>query len=370
MVSFRLHALVTILTRDSADDPNASEPVRNLAMDHTNSSIFQRNYLSRMIRYDIQAAFRGTEPKTELIRAAGRMSRLMDTRRPKKLTDDQRNGILSEPALQQCRSNQERLFQSIRDEYKFVYKAKGEPIHDEYQRSRLDTYGAIRSRERAVLWEAQREYDATVPLQDMQEQINGNTESIDAKLATDVIQYSFPERFRIAKAFLDSKSGVDCKLAARVALVNDLTLLCSRHETRLRARRRKLPLPPRKVKTGTESVDSGSEVEIGPPAAKRVHTGTDLEDRSIPVACERFQCLICLGRTRFSMLDRLHSYGSRDSLKRHFHRIHKTFECDSLCPHPNPHCAKIVLTSGMHFLNHAATVHGIVMDAKTWSAAR
>ena len=44
-------------------------------MDHTNSAIFQRNYLSRMIRYDTQAAYGGTAPRTELIQAANRMSR-------------------------------------------------------------------------------------------------------------------------------------------------------------------------------------------------------------------------------------------------------------------------------------------------------
>ena len=152
----------------------------------------------------------------------------------------------------------------------------------------------------------------------MQEQTNGNTESIDAKLATDVIQYCFPERFRIAKAFLDSKNGVNCNLAARVAFVNDLNLLCSCHETRLQARRRKSPFPPGKVKN--ESVDSGSEVE----------------DRCVPVAYERFQCLICLGRTRLSMLDRLHIYGSRDSLKQHFHRTHTRPFSGLDMPSPQP----------------------------------
>ena len=39
------------------DDPNSNEAVHNLVMDHTNSAIFQRNYLSRMIRYDIQGLY-------------------------------------------------------------------------------------------------------------------------------------------------------------------------------------------------------------------------------------------------------------------------------------------------------------------------
>ena len=38
-----------------------------------------------MIRYDTQAAYRGTVPRTDLIRAANRMGRLIDLRRPKGL---------------------------------------------------------------------------------------------------------------------------------------------------------------------------------------------------------------------------------------------------------------------------------------------
>lgn len=41
------------LTNHLLDDPKSNEAVRNLVIDHINSAIFQRNYLSRMIRYDI-----------------------------------------------------------------------------------------------------------------------------------------------------------------------------------------------------------------------------------------------------------------------------------------------------------------------------
>ena len=39
--------------------------------------IFQRNYLSRMIRYDTQAAYRGTASREDLIVASHRMSRMI-----------------------------------------------------------------------------------------------------------------------------------------------------------------------------------------------------------------------------------------------------------------------------------------------------
>lgn len=65
------------------DDPNSNEAVRNLVLDHASSMIFQRNYLSRMIRYDTQAAYRGTASRGNLIVTSHRMSRMIDPRRPR-----------------------------------------------------------------------------------------------------------------------------------------------------------------------------------------------------------------------------------------------------------------------------------------------
>ena len=56
-------------------------------MNHINSVIFQRNYLSRMIRYDTQVAYENTTPRTELIQATNRISRRIDPRRLKELTE-------------------------------------------------------------------------------------------------------------------------------------------------------------------------------------------------------------------------------------------------------------------------------------------
>ena len=66
------------------DNPNSNEAVRNLVLDHATSIIFQRNYLSRMIRYDTQAAYRGTASRGALIVASHRMSRMINPRRPRR----------------------------------------------------------------------------------------------------------------------------------------------------------------------------------------------------------------------------------------------------------------------------------------------
>ena len=337
-------------------------------MDHVDSAIFQHNYLSRMIRYDIQAAYRGTDPKTELIRAAGRTSRLMDPRRPKKLTHEQKEKIKREPAIQKLRERYDGLFRKIRDEFKFVYLAKGKFIHDQYQKARLDTYGTIWARERTVLMETQARYDALVPLQDVQEQINGNTQSIETKL-THEIHYSFPERFRLANVFVGSRSQEELKYADQAAFVDDLVSLCRRYETRLSVRKRKRSfseetLEAVKVEHMEPETEKASRSESEEPIAKGTRTSQDTAYTS--TGCKPFQRLICIGRTELSKDDLIHNYGSKDSLRRHFHRFHPNFEPNSTCLYPHPECAKVIFELSTDFLNHAARKHGIFMHEQTW----
>ena len=71
------------------DDLNSNEAVRNLVLDHVTSMIFQQNYLSCMIRYDTQAAYRGTASRGFLIIASHRMSRMIDSRRSRRSSSQQ-----------------------------------------------------------------------------------------------------------------------------------------------------------------------------------------------------------------------------------------------------------------------------------------
>ena len=293
------------------------------------------------------------------------MNRLMDPRRPKRLTARQKDAISSEAAIQTLRTRRDDLFRQVRAKFQFIYKAKGEPIHDAYQRARLDTHGAIRQRERAILREIQKEYDATAPLQDIQEQINGNAETVNARLVVGLVEYPFPERFRIAKAFLDSESRPADDSSARLALIEDLILLCRRQEIRLCTRLRKTKAQPYEIAVDVD------DPEPEPPQMQEEPTDAGTDDKSlIPFKCQPYQCLICLGQARLSLGERLRNYGGKHggkySLKRHFHRFHEQFEFPTRCPHPDPSCAKVVLATRTLFLNHAAVVHKIDMDEKTW----
>ena len=64
--------------------------VCNLVINHNGDTIFERNYLQHMTRYDTQAGYLGTSQETGFVYAANRMSRRIDYRRPKKLGDELR----------------------------------------------------------------------------------------------------------------------------------------------------------------------------------------------------------------------------------------------------------------------------------------
>jgi len=197
-------------------------------MDQTNSAVFHRNYLSRMIRYHTQATYRGTKPRTELIQAANRMSRLIDPRRPKGLTEGQRQSLHEKAEIKALCYRRDQLYNRIRSGFKFLYRAEGEPIHDEYQEAKRAVERLIKAQERALKKQIQAEYDAIAPVKDIQAQLEGNTESVDQTVLTSgPVRYAFVERSRIAQAFFDPPSafGAEGDVGWRVSIVNDLVSL-------------------------------------------------------------------------------------------------------------------------------------------------
>lgn len=75
--------------------------------------IFERNYLSRMIRYSTQDAFWGRTPNHDSARAAGRIGHLRDPNRPRKLTEKQRQQVRQIPRIRELAATRGRLQQVI-----------------------------------------------------------------------------------------------------------------------------------------------------------------------------------------------------------------------------------------------------------------
>ena len=210
-------------------------------MNHINSAIFQRNYLSRMIRYDIQAVYDDTAPRTELIQAANRISRRIDPRRPKELTEAQSASIRQKKEIQKLRDYRDKLFQCIRHQFTFIYRAEGQAIYDQYKKTKRAVNRKIKARERELIKEIQKEYDTIAPMRDMRAQLEEDVKLLSPILYTsEYIRYAFIKRSRIAKAFFDPLSTYDTKddMDWRVSIIDDMVSLSIRQKGVFRKARR------------------------------------------------------------------------------------------------------------------------------------
>ena len=298
-------------------------------------------------------------PHTDLIRAANRMGRLIDLRRPKGLTDKQKENLLQEAEIKELYYRRDQLYDSIRSEFKFLYRAEGEPIYNEYQKAKREVERVIKVRERALKKQIQAEYDAMAPVNDIQAQLEGTTESVCGILPIrEPIQYTFVERSRIAKAFFDPPStlNTDGNLDWRVSIVDDLVSLCALQEGRFRKARSKQRT--RVINDPSDDNDSdGTSDFVKSESESRL-------PQVFPLRCKPYQCLHCISNRTLPSEERFHNFGSKFSLQRHFNRCH-TFRPGQSCPFPRPGCATLILESLMHFKNHAAKVHGIYMSERT-----
>ena len=90
-----------------------------------------------------------------MIRAAHRMSRLFDPRRPKCLTDEQRVRISRNEEIVQLCDRRDALQESIHKEFRFLYRAQGESVYDEYQETKRAFERLQKAQERKLMKEIQ-----------------------------------------------------------------------------------------------------------------------------------------------------------------------------------------------------------------------
>ncbi|KAL9613096.1 MAG: hypothetical protein Q9167_002353 [Letrouitia subvulpina] len=337
------------------DDPNSNDAVRNLALDHANSMIFYRNYLSRMIRYDTQAAYRGTASQGALIIASHRMSRMIDPRRPRRLSLQQFKHLRQDAGINKLREYQQDLYNQIRKKYGFIYRAEGQRIYKEYQQVKRDIDRLLKEKVRALKVQIQADYDAKAPMQDMLAQLAVNHAALSpVEPLPAPVQYTFEERARIARAFFDPPPSTKGDLDRKITLVDDLVSLCTRRERRSWKHRQSW-----EDNTATSSSENITDIEN---KSERSNSEVPLKYQ-FPLRCRPSQCLHCIGDTTLPLLERQYTFGSKHSLQRHFERNHR-FQPGQNCPFPNDECAQLTLESLMHFKNHATRVHGIFMSDK------
>jgi hypothetical protein len=312
--------------------------------------MLERNHLSRIIRYSTQDAYWNRTSDNDSCKAASRIGRLRDPRRPKKLTKEQSQQVRREPRIVELYDVHDRLRVKIVSEYGVVKMAEGEQIHKDYLELGRILNSAIRAEERALLKRIQEEYDTTAPMIDIQRQLNGEDSSDDEDISEpETVPLKFVERCRIAEAALCDPSTFAAEKGFRrhVDFCKDLIALCKRRERR-RPRTYRL--------RGERPVKTVEDPIISPKSEPE-------EKRNVPLKCTGFQCLFCLASSDLPLKDREYDYASKFSLQRHTDRCRlNKFKSDEKVPGADDlACGAVILEGKMHFKRHAADVHNFVL---------
>ncbi|MCJ1478787.1 hypothetical protein MMC13_007471 [Lambiella insularis] len=320
-----------------------SDSLRNLIMQHAESRTFQKFYLSRHITADVQAIYRRLPSQDAVMRAAGGMSRTMDSRRPRKLTEAQSASVEHHPLVCKLRRKRDRLKATIRDRGMSIASQHG--TYEQYKKIRQE-YRNEKQRQRATLLiEVKERYKMEQPLIDIREQLEGQwTEEETQNPATEMPVYALPERScAIDKLFTLPASSFEDERQRQIDAINAITAICSVQESRPRRRPRPMISASGTGRQMNAQSVSVPNLSLPPSPSKLSQVGPT-------------QCIVCLGKKQLAYKDRIRSFHSVGDLKKHFHRKHlrhykegEAIEC---------HLCGIALNGPMHFQNHAARVHG------------
>jgi len=320
---------VTELTKCAG---NVSEAMQNLMMGHASISTFLKHYLSRRVTVDTQAVVRGIQPQAALMRAACTMSRSIDRRRPRHLTQEQSASIDEDPFIRSLLHRREQLKRKLPNAARqSKYKALVSKISQERQRRRL-----------ALLTEIKERWEFEQPVRDVEQQLAGLEPKDDLELVHDIM---LPAQGELAESVL-SKPGtnIEEEMDRRNRAIRAVTLYCGVEEGGMN-----------QIQTRGRRMNAASPVK-----SQLNYQEEALEAAKVSVYKEKRPkvCFLCLGNEALPLAERIRPFSTSGDLSKHFGRKHlrhvgsgKDLSCN-LCEVP--------LANKMHLQRHAITVHGTV----------
>jgi len=303
-----------------------SEAQRNLCMGHApNSTVFQRNYLSRHITISTHDAFRNLPQQTELIRAATGMSRTIDKRRPRFLSPTQVDQARRHPKVQALLRLRECYKQRIKSRGGTIKGHRGTRLFEQYCKIKRAYISEFEFQKKALLSEVKRKFREEQPVVDILHQIHGLDLQDNDDDATEPSSLS-SERLQVLDALLTiTPPAADKDRSRRIAAIEAMITL--------------------------GQLQDGHQFPVRP-----VEAGRQSMTRSTPLTktCKQTQCFLCLGNAKASAHRRVKEFHSKGDLKKHLIRFHARRMQGGciICPLDG-----VVLRDGHDVLRHADKVH-------------
>ncbi|KAJ8110847.1 hypothetical protein OPT61_g6412 [Boeremia exigua] len=273
---------------------DTSQDLRNLIMKHANTDVFLNHYLSRRITIDTQAIVRGLAPQSEMMRAACRMSRNIDPKRPRHLTREQSESVNNDPQVRKLTRQLEKSKASL------AGKSNPEDLHRKLRNERQKLRYGLRNQIR-------KEYDRKQAEQDIQQQLSGEVfeQKMIAEAAGDTGRT--PEHVALIEAIMSlPETSLSEEVHRRVKAIEAVSQYCKLEEGMTSRSRRLRYQDDGDGQTITNTYDKDLE-------SARNELCTHKRPRI---------CFLCLGNEQLDIRLRTYRFYTPGDLSKHFKKKH------------------------------------------------
>ncbi|CAI7636376.1 unnamed protein product [Penicillium pancosmium] len=327
-----------------------SEAQQNLIMKHADSRTFLNHYLPRHVDTDMQNVMNGRQSNKSLMRAITRMSRWIDTRRPRHLTPKQRASIREHPEyVEAVRRLDEQTEICTYDPNEQMQLRR-----DKLAREKLNTFGRL---ERALRQKVRKEFDRKQANIDIERQLSGA--AIDNEEAKNVLRTDsmLPEQIDLLEKLLTwpTSHSLEAEWQRRNAAVASISQYCCHLEGGPLRGRRKRPAPSVEPDEEHAAMDNQStKTIVVTPEISKEELLLEKAGNYIRKAKKPRRCFQCYGDARLPVHRRTHKYSEYKSTLRHFRGKHLE---DRRC-----HMCSEDLLHEMHLRRHAEDVHRLATE--------
>jgi Protein of unknown function (DUF3435) len=277
---------------------------------YSDTRTFLKYYLSRRIETDIRSIYQGHEPQTEIMRAATRMSRWIDPRRPQELTTEQKASVDRDSEVGELiwrRNHLKRLVGPIE-------RCKGSREYNKLQKLKRDVVNTRKRRMYALLKATRQAFDDEQAVIDIERQLSGGAVDEDAKEMLATKEGMLPEQiFLLAKLMTWPTSlSLEAESRRRSEVINAVTAYCRVEEGGSRRGRKPKRLSRHAGQLVSQDVNGEAESTF-----LLNSTLEYLREAERPVAC-----FLCYGNLKLSIYARTKRYNRPQDLIRHFRQDH------------------------------------------------
>jgi hypothetical protein len=333
-----------------------SEAQQNLIMKHANIRTFLNHYLPRNIDTDMQNIMNGREPNTQLMHSIRRISRWIDKRRPRHVSDQDRASLYQHPDYLEAVHRREDQAKACRQDYSPRNQSRLDRLTKDVDRIFDRLFRQLKKDVRQAFSRKQAKID-------IERQLSGTAihDKETKRVLRNEVQMPLEQIGLLEKLFTWPMShSLEDEWARRNAATKAVTSYCPILEGG--------PLRGR-PKRATPSDDEFGQTEPCTHGAKKLKSESPVLNPEGPLeeakehilnAGEPKRCFQCFGNRLLPEHKRVQAWSRPDATVRHFRDKHLQDRQCNFCDDGE------TFFHQMHFQRHAEAVHRLVTKSRGW----